>query len=173
RLLELIRRPPAGGNRYDYKRWAMSVDGVTGAYIYPLRRGLGTVDTVITSADGLPSDVIIKNVQTYIDDVRPVTAKNHMVLAPTIKTVNFNISVSLSGVTLANATANIKSAIGDYFDSLQPGDSIIRSQIEMLISQITGVIDRDVNSPETNVTASVNASTVEWLRVGDVEVSSL
>lgn len=62
RLLELIRRPPAGGNKYDYKRWAMSVTGVTSAYVYPLRRGLGAVDVVITSANGLPSDEIISAV---------------------------------------------------------------------------------------------------------------
>ncbi|HDR1430093.1 TPA: baseplate J/gp47 family protein, partial [Pasteurella multocida] len=37
RLLELIRRPPAGGNRYDYRNWALSVDGVDAVYIYPLR----------------------------------------------------------------------------------------------------------------------------------------
>ncbi len=35
RLLELIRRPPAGGNKYDYRNWALSVDGVTAAYVYP------------------------------------------------------------------------------------------------------------------------------------------
>ena len=39
RLLEIIRRPPAGGNQYDYKNWALSVDGVCSAYVYPLRRG--------------------------------------------------------------------------------------------------------------------------------------
>ena len=55
RLLELIRRPPAGGNRYDYRRWALEVPGVSAAYVYPLRRGLGTVDVVVTSAGGLPS----------------------------------------------------------------------------------------------------------------------
>lgn len=75
RLLDIIRRAPAGGNKYDYRRWAMSVDGVTAAYVYPLRRGLGTVDVVITSADGLPSAEIIAATQAYIDDVRPVTAK--------------------------------------------------------------------------------------------------
>ncbi|MGC6336137.1 baseplate J/gp47 family protein, partial [Pasteurella multocida] len=32
RLLELIRRPPAGGNRYDYRNWALSVDGVDAVY---------------------------------------------------------------------------------------------------------------------------------------------
>ncbi|ENQ9729922.1 baseplate J/gp47 family protein, partial [Yersinia enterocolitica] len=29
RLLDIIRRPPAGGNKYDYKRWALEVTGVT------------------------------------------------------------------------------------------------------------------------------------------------
>ncbi|WP_413462564.1 baseplate J/gp47 family protein [Kingella kingae] len=46
-----MRRPPAGGNQYDYKNWALSVDGVSSAYVYPLRRGLGTVDIAITSGD--------------------------------------------------------------------------------------------------------------------------
>ncbi|WP_337050269.1 baseplate J/gp47 family protein, partial [Serratia fonticola] len=59
RLLELIRRPPAGGNKYDYHRWAMDVPGVTAAYVYPLRRGLGTVDVVITSGNDLPSPATV------------------------------------------------------------------------------------------------------------------
>lgn len=44
RLLERIRRPPSGGNKNDFRQWAESVDGVTSAYVYPLRRGEGTVD---------------------------------------------------------------------------------------------------------------------------------
>ena len=69
RLLERIRRPPAGGNRHDYKNWALSVDGVSSAYVYPLRRGLGTVDVAITSANQLPSAETLAAVQTYIDAV--------------------------------------------------------------------------------------------------------
>ncbi|WP_230397170.1 baseplate J/gp47 family protein [Pasteurella multocida] len=75
RLLELIRRPPAGGNRYDYRNWALSVDGVDAAYVYPLRRGLGTVDIAITSNNDLPSSETIERCQAFIDEVRPVTAK--------------------------------------------------------------------------------------------------
>ncbi|EDE6352961.1 phage tail protein, partial [Salmonella enterica subsp. enterica serovar Abony] len=93
RLLDIIRRPPAGGNRYDYRRWALECDGVTGAYVYPLRRGLGTVDIAITSAGSLPSESVRKATQAHIDDVRPVTAKDSLVLAPTQKTVDFDIIV--------------------------------------------------------------------------------
>ncbi|MGL9774494.1 MAG: baseplate J/gp47 family protein [Sodalis sp. (in: enterobacteria)] len=42
RLLKVIRRPSAGGNQYDYHRWAVSLPGVTEAHGYPLRRGYGT-----------------------------------------------------------------------------------------------------------------------------------
>lgn len=47
RLLDYIRRPPAGGNKYDYVKWALSIDNVAAAYCFPLAQGLGTVDVVI------------------------------------------------------------------------------------------------------------------------------
>lgn len=173
RLLDIIRRPPAGGNKYDYRRWAMSVDGVTAAYVYPLRRGLGTVDVVITSANGLPSAEIIAATQAYIDDVRPVTAKNCLVLGPKFKTVDLVIQVSLDGVTIDAATTEITSAVTEYINKLPPGDPFIRSQAEMLISSVTGVVDRVIVSPATNVIPDVTESVVEWIRAGTIGVSHL
>ncbi|TKI08671.1 baseplate J/gp47 family protein [Martelella alba] len=173
RLLDIIRRAPAGGNQYDYRRWAMSVDGVTAAYVYPLRRGLGTVDVVITSASGLPSDDIIAATQAYIDDVRPVTAKNCLVLGPTIKAVDLEIQVSLDGVTLDAATTAIISALDDYINKLPPGDPFIRSQAEALVSNITGVVDRVIVTPTGNVSPTVNDTVVEWIRAGNITVSQL
>ncbi|MGL9773351.1 MAG: baseplate J/gp47 family protein [Sodalis sp. (in: enterobacteria)] len=82
RLLEVIRRPPAGGNQYDYHRWAVSLPGVTEAHGYPLRRGYGTVDVVIVTHNDLPSPETLKAVQRYLDEMRPITAKNCLVLAP-------------------------------------------------------------------------------------------
>lgn len=60
RLLEYIRRPPAGGNKYDYEKWALKVEGVKAAYCVPLAQGLGTVDVLIiankeTTGSEIPS----------------------------------------------------------------------------------------------------------------------
>jgi uncharacterized phage protein gp47/JayE len=60
RLLDYIRRPPAGGNQYDYIKWAETIDNVTVAYCFPLGQGLGTVDVVImadaeTTGSEIPS----------------------------------------------------------------------------------------------------------------------
>ncbi|QGR65575.1 baseplate J/gp47 family protein [Yersinia intermedia] len=173
RLLDIIRRPPAGGNKYDYKRWALEVTGVTAAFVYPLRRGLGTVDIVITSADGLPSETIIAATQAHIDDVRPVTAKSSLVMAPTIKTFDIDVNVTLSGITFDVAETLIKETLNNYINRLMPGESFIRSQAEMLVSLITGVTDRQIITPANNVVPQVDDAVVEWLRVGVITVSLL
>ncbi|EQB2066977.1 TPA: baseplate J/gp47 family protein [Yersinia enterocolitica] len=173
RLLDIIRRPPAGGNKYDYKRWALEVTGVTAAFVYPLRRGLGTVDIVITSADGLPSQAIIDDTQLHIDDVRPVTAKSSLVMAPTIKTFDIEVNVTLSGITFDVAEALIKETLNNYINRLMPGESFIRSQAEMLVSLITGVTDRQIISPINNVIPQVDGTVVEWLRIGTITVALL
>lgn len=58
RLLEYIRRPPAGGNKYDYVKWAKEVDYVTAAWCIPLGQGAGTVDVIIKAdADYTGSEI--------------------------------------------------------------------------------------------------------------------
>ncbi|TWJ11168.1 baseplate J/gp47 family protein [Geobacter argillaceus] len=49
RLLDYIRRPPAGGNKYDYVKWAMAITNVKAAYCIPSGQGVGSVDVVIVA----------------------------------------------------------------------------------------------------------------------------
>lgn len=172
RLLDLLRRPPAGGNQYDYKAWALSVDGVTSAYVYPLRRGLGTVDVVITSGDNVPSDDIVSKVQNYIDSVRPVTAKNSMVVKPDVTKVDIEVKVSLSEGTFDKAANDIKQALQEHFSALKPGDSVIASQLEAVISDVTSVTDRKMTLPKGNLVAETNKK-IEWFMLGVVDVGLL
>ena len=170
RLLEIIRRPPAGGNKYDYKNWALSVDGVTHAYVYPLRRGLGTVDIVITSGNNVPSDKVLADCQAYINDVRPVTAKDSLVLKPHISLVDIRCQVKLENVELASIETQIKTSLAEYFETLIPGDGIVRSQIEAAISNVSGVIDRVLLTPQANRNAQTQQY-IEWFKLGNVTVT--
>jgi len=172
RLLELLRRPPAGGNKYDYKAWALSVDGVTSAYVYPLHRGLGTVDIVITSDNNVPSDDIVSKVQDYIDSVRPVTAKNSFVIKPDVTKVNIVVKVRLSGASLEQATANIRQALKEHFSTLKPGDSVIVSQLEAVVSAVSSVVDRKMTQPSTNLVAE-KTKKIEWFMLGNVDIGIL
>ncbi|MFZ7224350.1 baseplate J/gp47 family protein [Avibacterium avium] len=172
RLLEIIRRPPAGGNKYDYRTWALSVDGVSAAYVYPLRRGLGTVDIAITADNDVPSDETIRRVQAYIDDVRPVTAKESKVVKPDVTKINFNVQVKLSGVTLLEIKQAIQTALSDYFNTLIPGDDLIVSQCEAVVNNLVGVVDRKFITPTANRTADVT-SKIEWFRLGTINVTEI
>lgn len=172
RLLEIIRRPPAGGNRYDYRTWALSVDGVDAAYVYPLRRGLGTVDIAITSNNDVPSDETVQRCQAYIDDVRPVTTRESKVVKPDVTKVNFNIQVKISGVTLPEIKAAISTALADYFNTLIPGDDLIVSQCEAVVNNLVGVVDRKFTAPITNLKADV-LTKIEWFRLGTITVTEM
>ena len=61
RLLDDIRRPPAGGNQYDYIKWALAVSGVAKAYCVPLGQGLGTVDVIILADTAIAGSEIPSN----------------------------------------------------------------------------------------------------------------
>jgi uncharacterized phage protein gp47/JayE len=71
RLLDYIRRPPAGGNKYDYVKWAKEISGVAKAYCIPIGQGLGTVDVIIladqnTIGDEVPSSSARTGVTTSV-----------------------------------------------------------------------------------------------------------
>ncbi|HAF6280312.1 TPA: baseplate J/gp47 family protein [Salmonella enterica] len=170
RLLDIIRRPPAGGNRYDYRRWAMEVPGVSSAWVYPIRRGAGTVDIAITSAGGLASDEIIRNVQAHIDDVRPVTARNALVLSPQLRRIDFDVIVKAEGVTLEQLRPDVERTIRAAMARIAPGQPLIRSNIETLISLLPGVTDRTIVTPAGNVIAQVDGKRLEWLLPGVISV---
>lgn len=174
RYLYRRRKPAAGGNQYDYYVWAMEVAGVADAFVYPLRRGLGTVDVAIVASDGLPSQDVIDAVQLHIDRNRPVTAKNVLVMAPAAKTVNVRIAVKISDdVAFSAVRDEVQQAVKAYFGRIKPGTTLIRSQIESAVSQVYGVIDRQVVSPAVNVDAATDGSGIEWLRLGSLQVEQM
>ncbi|EOX4851023.1 TPA: baseplate J/gp47 family protein [Haemophilus influenzae] len=172
RLLNKIRRPAAGGNRYDYKDWALDVDGVEQAYVYPLRRGLGTVDIAITADNDVPNDDTVRRAQAYIDDERPVTAKESKVVKPDVTKVNFNIQVKISGLALNDIKTAIRNALTDYFNGLIPGDDLIVSQCEAVVSDLIGVVDRHFVAPNANRKADV-INKIEWFRLGEITVTEM
>jgi len=171
RLLDVIRHPPAGGNQYDYRRWAMNVAGVSAAYVYPLRRGLGTCDVVITSSGGLPSATTIAATQAAIDSQRPVTAKGSMVIAPTIVTLDHVVQVAMPGYTQAQAQAAVQPGIAGYFAALIPGAKYVKSQVEGIITDTPGITDRLLVTPASNVVPEADANAVQWLQLGNLTVS--
>lgn len=172
RVLLYIQLPPMGGAKHDYYRWAMSIAGVTDAYIFTQRRAANAVDVVIETTGGLPSAQLIADVQAYIDGdtVRPVGA-DVLVMAPTFVVVNIVASLVLSGITLADATTRITSVLQDYFATLRVGDVVRRVKLTSLMTDITGVLDVTLTSPAGNVTPLADATHSELGVLGTVTLT--
>lgn len=170
RLLTRIQQPPHGGAAHDYVAWALEVAGVANAYVYPLRRGLGTVDVVIVTTGSLPSAQLITGTQTHIDGLRPVTA-DCLVFGPTAVPVAVTAALTLSGTTLATATAAINAGLTAYFATLKPGDTVYRNRIAAIIADVAGVVDFTLTSPAANVATVVDSTHTELATLGAVTLS--
>lgn len=164
RLLEYIRRPPAGGNQYDYVKWAMEVDGVKAAYCIPLAQGLGTVDVIILASgdDEIPGQTLLDEVYDYIDDVRPVTASTLRVLAPDV--IEQAVTMTVSGDDLSLVT--IQADIEAYMVALIPGEDLAVTQLSAIAIN-NGADDVTITLPASNVSADAD----EIIRPGTVNVS--
>ncbi len=170
RVLDRLRHPPAGGNAFDYRRWALEVPGVTSAWCYPLRRGLGTVDVGILS-NGVPATAILRNtVKSYIEAMNPAGG-DCQVLTPDLVPVNVTATVTLSGVLLADVLATVQTVLQAYIAGLKPGDTVMRSRILAAITDVPGVTDVNLTAPAASVVTLVDATHIQLASLGLVALS--
>lgn len=167
RLLDYIRRPPAGGNKYDYIKWSLEVAGVKSAYCFPLANGLGTVDVVIAADPVLTGSVIpdadlLAEVKAYIDDVRSVTAWGVRILAPEILTVNVSVTAIGAGANRPQTVADITA----YLNTFQPGQVLYLAQLVNL-----AIVNGADNAITTAPAYTITPVNYQMIRPGAVYVA--
>lgn len=173
RYLDILRSPPAGGAAYDYKRWALEVDGVADALVIPKRRGGGTVDIVITATTGKPSAEVIAACLAHIESLCTVIG-DIWVYAPALREVDSTAKVKLApGFSLVDVQTAAQKAYDILLSALKPGDTLVRSQIEAMINNLAGVADRTVSTPVGNVKASDDPTLIGWIRPGTISLGIL
>lgn len=166
RLLEDIRRPPAGGNAHDYEMWAKEIDGVAAAYAIPLAQGGESVDVIVvadveTTGSEIPDSELLAEVAAYIDTVRPVGARFVRVLAPVV--VAQAVTITGVGSDLASA---VVADIAAYMAQMIPGQPLYIPQL-LRIAVVNGAENPVVTVPAATVTPSASS----MIRAGVVNVS--
>jgi uncharacterized phage protein gp47/JayE len=173
RYLDVLRNPPSGGNVADYRRWALSVDGVSTVLVIPKRRGANSIDVVITSAGGPSSVDIIAACQAYIDIVAPAAA-DIWVFTPAILTVDLSLRLALaSGYELDDLQGPVESASARVIDPLAPLETLYRIRLTAPISSLAGVVDFELITPPTNISASSDPAVINWIRLGTVTLEPM
>lgn len=118
RILMRLQAPATSGNIYHYKMWALDVEGVGNAKIFPLDNGPGTVTVLpITSSGRSPDAEIIAAVQAYIEEQRPIGA-TVTVAAPTEKMINAAATLELlASASLAEIKKEYTALLESYIKS--------------------------------------------------------
>ncbi|MFD1203601.1 baseplate J/gp47 family protein [Sporosarcina contaminans] len=120
---EHIQEKAFAGNRADYKKKIMEIQGVGGVQLFRAPQGGGTVGAIIIdSTYNEPTQELIEFVQEKIDPIEytgegygtaPIC---HEVLISGVAavTVDFNAQLTLSGVTLGQVEPLVVAAFTDY-----------------------------------------------------------
>jgi uncharacterized phage protein gp47/JayE len=149
--LYLKRNPEHGGTESDYKRWALSVTGVTYAAAINCKRGLGTVDVVIDcDAAGEERKAIFDEVRSLIARKKPLGVD---VVVDEVEPQEQSIVVRVVGL----APDAAKQAVHRYLRTIEIGGTIYRSKIVAAII-VAGASDAVVLVPEGNVTLPESGS---------------
>ena len=151
RILYQKRNPEHGGTASDYKRWALSVTGVTYADAMNCARGLGTVDVVIDcDGDDASKERIYKEVERVVGLRKPLGVD-----AKVVPVVPQPMTVEVRAVGLDESAA--KQAVYQYLRTIGIGGTVVVSKIVAAVIA-AGASDAAVNRPEGNVTLASGKS---------------
>jgi uncharacterized phage protein gp47/JayE len=147
----------------DYERWALEVPGVSWARCHPARRGPGTVDVVVTSDGGLPSDVTLAAVQARLDANRPVACPDCLALSPVPLAVDVAAGIRPeNGKTIAALRPGAETALERLFAAILPGEAALVSRMLAAIVDVPGIADARIVSPAANTIPEA----LRWPRLG-------
>lgn len=153
RVLETYRRMPNGANAAYYEREALSFEGVAACTVIPRSRGQGTVDVVIASPGGEPSEELIEKLQQHFDERREI-AVDVQVKAPNLRPADVKVGFEVAdGADREAVKAKVKQAMENLFTGTLLGKSVYMSQLTHLTCSQEGVVDCRVIVPRRDMMA--------------------
>lgn len=166
RLLEFVQNPQTGSVN-DLQEWAEEIAGVDQATAVPNVPSAGQVTVYISGPGGsVPGSDVIAAVLAALQsqDLANITIN-----VSTFTPVSTNVTVDVTtdpSYTLADVTASVQTAIGNYINDLSVGGTLYLSGIVDAIFGLPGIIDVTVTTPSSNqTTGSTSKRTVGTVTV--------
>lgn len=154
RVLKSYESIPNGGNSAYYEMLALNVPGVAAVNVLPRERGRGTVDIIIASDSGMPSNELVAAVSAAVDARREICVDVD-VAAPTAVTVNVTAEITVaSGYTPAAVLRNVENAISAYFSGKRLGKNILRAELGNAVYSVAGVENFSLSAPAADTAIS-------------------
>ena len=151
RILGSYRRLPNGANTAYYESQALGVDGVCAVSVLPKRRGIGTVDVIISTDGGLPAPELVERVQATLSSQREICV-SILTAAPEQKNIAVQAAVlAAEGYGSGDVKSRVRQAVQDYFNGRLLGRDVLLAELGSVIYGVEGVLNYRIVSPAADV----------------------
>lgn len=176
RILGKKQKTVTGGNREQYRQWALSVSGVEKAKAIDLYHGRGTVGVFIVADGGqCASADLIGTVSDYLESVRPCGADVSVMAAEAVQ-ISVFAGLVLDGTDTENVQTEFAVLLAGYLQSIPFGEkkktTVSYMKIADLFLRVDGVEDiQDITINGTD--QSVILDEIQFPVVGLVEIAAV
>lgn len=147
RILESYLRLPNGANAAWYEQTAMSHNEVAAAKAVGRARGIGTVDVYIAGESGLPSEDLLAEVQTDLQEKREI-AVDVQVLAPTVETVDVTVAVEVKdGADFETVKTAVEQELINFFGGRLLAQPVRLAELGNRVYSVAGVVNYRFSAP--------------------------
>ena len=156
RFVKVVNNPSTSGNKNHYEEWALEVNGVGRAVVYPLWNGNGTVKVMIVGNDNKPvTEDIIEACELHISENMPIGCQL-TITTPSLLNVVINASIEVKeGYELEDIKLEFEASLNEYLKDVTT--ELTYSKVYGLLVNHAGVediTDFNINNSNSNITIS-------------------
>ena len=156
RFVKVINNPSTSGNKNHYEEWALEVNGVGRAVIYPLWDGNGTVKVMIIGNDNKPvTEEIVEACRLHIEENMPIGCQL-TVITPSLLSVTIKADIGLKeGYELEDIKLEFEASLNEYLKDVT--NELTYSKVYGLLVNLAGIGDINnflINDNNINIAIS-------------------
>ena len=155
RFIKVVNNPSTSGNKAHYEEWALEVDGVGRAIVYPRHDGNGTVKVMIIGNDNKPViEEVVENCKLHIEENMPIGCQL-TVTTPSLLNITIKANVDLKeGYDIEDVKTDFESRLNEYLKDITT--ELTYSKVYGLLVNHAGIEDvNDFKINDNNVNISI------------------
>ena len=171
RFIKVVNNPSTSGSKNHYEEWALEVNGVGRAIVYPLWNGNGTVKVMVVGNDNKPVlEDVRKNVEDHITENMPIGCQL-TVTTPTNLDATIVATIELKeGYEIEEVKQEFEAKINEYLKSVT--NEFTYSKVYGLLANIIGIEDigtLTINGGNSNITISED----KIINISEINISEV
>ena len=162
RFIKVVNNPSTSGNKNHYEEWALEVNGVGRAVVYPLwdkdngMNGNGTVKVMIIGNDNKPvTEEVVEACEAHISENMPIGCQL-TVITPSLLNITIKANIGLKeGYVLEDVRLEFEASLNEYLKNVT--NELIYSKVYGLLVNLAGIGDVNnflINDNNSNIAIS-------------------